>query len=78
MSKRLAMSVIAKFRCQSNENGSISLWPVYDPNPESENGKFFAATPGGNIQLSVVNETAAQQFEVGQEYYVTFKKASQG
>jgi hypothetical protein len=52
----------------------VAMSPVIDPNPESENGKFFAATPGGTIQLGVVSEQAATFFEQGQEYYVYFSK----
>ena len=54
---------------------TILLDPVYDKDPESENGRFFAATPGGNINLPIVNANASKEFEVGAEYFVTFKKA---
>lgn len=60
---------------QSKEGKKITMRPVYDSNPESENGKFFKLTPGGVVELSTVNEEAAAQFEVGDEFFVDFTKA---
>lgn len=70
------MTTRAKFKCTMNEKGQIALTTVYDPNPESENGRFFAATPSGSISLGVVNESAAELFEPGKEYYVDFSPAT--
>jgi len=67
------MSVRAKFECTSAEHGEIKLQPVYGES--EENKKFFEATPGGSINLSIVNEAASSQFEVGKEYYVDFTEA---
>jgi hypothetical protein len=69
------MSVLAKFKCEANNQGSVTLRAVYDPNPESENGRFFQYTPSGMITLSTVNEFAAKQFVPGKEYFVTFETA---
>lgn len=72
------MSVRAKFVCTAKEPGyekgatTIRARPVYDSNPESENGRFFHATPGGDLRLDVVNDAASQQFEEGKEFYVDF------
>jgi hypothetical protein len=55
----------------------INLMAVYDSDPESENGKFFHATPAGSIQLSTVNKEAAAQFEEGKSYYVDFTPAGE-
>lgn len=49
---------------------SITLSPVTTGSKENE--EFYRWTPGGNILLSTVNETAAAQFEVGKEFYVDF------
>lgn len=65
-------TVRAKFKVQSNENGQITLYAVYDPNPESENGKFFKYTPSGQINIGIVNESAVIPFKVGAEPYVDF------
>lgn len=56
---------------------NISLATVYDPDPESENGKFFASTPSGNISLGVVNSDAAEVFgQSGDEILVEFRNLS--
>lgn len=72
------MSVRAKFQCTSaNEVGegfkNVSMSPVFGGS--EENKRFFNATPSGSIQLGVINAEAAQQFEVGKEYYVDFTPA---
>jgi len=74
------MTVRAKFRVNNisaypDGSAKIELAPVYDSNPESENAKFFKATPWGQITLGTVNGTAAQEFELGAEFYVDFNKA---
>lgn len=56
---------------------TIKMDPVsYNPdNPESENSKFWDASPTGEIRLGCINPEAAAQFELGAEYYVDFTKA---
>lgn len=54
---------------------TLKLVPVYDPNPGSENHKFWAATPSGQIELSVVNAEVGNYFELDKEYYVDFSVA---
>jgi hypothetical protein len=75
------MTVRAKFRVnnlrydgEGKPNG-VTLSPVYDSNPESENGKFFSATPGGTIDLWVTRAEVAGQFALGQEFHVDFTPA---
>lgn len=46
--------------------------PPYDPDPESENGKFFEATPAIQMQLGLLNEGALEAFPEGKDVYVTF------
>ena len=71
------MTVRAKFKVESitsTENGaSIELRPVISGSEENE--KFFKWTPGGSIQMSTINEAAAEQFKPGAEFYVDFIKA---
>lgn len=74
------MPVRAKFRCHNIERpassgpaNKIQLHPVYAGS--EENKKFFQLTPSGEITLWTVNESAAAQFQVGQDYYVDFTPA---
>jgi len=72
-------TVRAKMQCVVNEDWSdgkhVVMQAVYDPDPDSENGKFFKYTPGGSVDLSIVNPAAAAAFEVGKEYFVDFTAA---
>jgi len=82
------MSVRAKFYCASKtENGNHPNSNVPNPfkmvsvvlNPvmygSKVNKTFYRYTPSGKIELSNLNDVAADQFEVGKEYYVDFTKA---
>jgi len=65
--------VRAKFYCFLKEEGVVKLSPVVSGS--DENKSFYKWTPGGNIDLQIVNEEAMKQFEVGKEYYVDFTEA---
>jgi hypothetical protein len=76
------MAVRAKFKVVSKEPSggpgaegceTVKLEPVTSGSAENES--FYKWTPGGSISLSTVNVAAAQQFVVGQEYYVDFTPA---
>ncbi len=78
------MSVRAKFIVQSIEKSlgyqgkevsTIKMAAVYSQDPESENRKFWEASPSGTLVLGVVNSEAAGQFELGREYYLDFSEA---
>lgn len=73
------MTVRAKFRVHcvipSGDGFRIDMSPVYSSDPESENGKFFKATPWGQITLGTVNAEAAAQFTPGAEFYLDFTPA---
>lgn len=69
--------VRAKFKVMNIEDmpgptpgKTIYLQPVYTGSEENE--RFYRMTPGGSIVLGTVNEEAAKQFAVGQEFYVDF------
>lgn len=78
------MTVRAKFKVQSITHrkhwqgdglvGEVTLSPV--TNGSDENKAFYAATPGGEIKLSTINEDALKQFVIGQEFYVDFTPAT--
>lgn len=78
------MTVRAKFVVQSvttqqhwdkskGNIATIKLLPV--TSGSDENKEFYAATPSGTIELGTVNQAAADQFQLGAEYYVDFHKA---
>lgn len=62
----------------------VRLAPVYEQpaanekdrgNAVHENRIFGRATPSGSIEMSIMNEEAGSQFEIGQEFYVIFEPA---
>ena len=70
-------STRCKFRCnsiipQSNESVVVNLSAVMSDDPESENGKFWTATPSGQTTLWINNPAGAAVFEQGKDYYVDF------
>ena len=77
------MAVRAKFKVISitrqagwsgvKELQSIKMQPV--SSGSEENKAFYAATPSGSIDLSVVPEAVGRQFDIGQEFYVDFTPA---
>lgn len=72
------MTVRAKFKVEavthrSGDAYTVELWPV--TSGSEENAKFYKWTPSGKIELQTINASAADQFEVGREYYIDFTKA---
>ena len=67
------MPVRCKFVCSHLDGNNVYLSPDYTGS--EENKEFFAATPGGQIGLYTVNQSALDQFEQGKEYYVDFTPA---
>lgn len=72
------MNVVAKFKCiqagGEDGNSSFSFVPVSSSDPESENGKFFNATPAGSLSLSST-KLALATFEIGKEYLLELSPA---
>jgi hypothetical protein len=77
------MSVRAKFKChtiterEGLERGQAR--PRRQAHPRhsgsDENKQFYAATPGGSVEIACANAEAAAQFVIGREYYVDFTPA---
>jgi hypothetical protein len=69
--------VRAKFKCtvkvETGDTAHIVFEPVVSGSKENED--FYKYTPAGRIDLGVVNEAAANQFEQGKEYYIDFSVA---
>lgn len=57
------------------EMRTIVLSPVYSEDPESENRRFWDASPAGEIRLGTINPQAWHAFELGGEYYIDFTPA---
>jgi hypothetical protein len=58
----------------NEEVQTIHLFPV-SGGPDTENGRFFANTPSGTIELGTLNKAAADQFDLDGEYYIDFTRA---
>lgn len=78
------MATKAKFRCDGKsvqEYGGdncfrqVNFTPVYDSNPESENGRFYKSTPSGKLELGGVSEEIYNGFEPGKQYFLTIEEA---
>ena len=73
------MAVRAKFTVVSitdrgNPTKTVCLEPRYDAAiPEDQ--RFCAATPWGSMEMSIDNPSAAEQFKIGQAFYVDFTPA---
>lgn len=69
------MKTRAKFKCtefvSDGETSRSSFEPVVSGS--AENDEFFKYTPGGEINLFVVNPDVV--FKEGKEYYVDFTEA---
>lgn len=78
------MGVVAKFNVHevaaSIHSTRINMGVVTgdtgdDKITRDENTKFWDATPQGKIEIVITNPPAAEQFQAGDEFYVTFEKA---
>lgn len=54
---------------------TVKFAAVYGNDQNHENRKFWSATPSGTIEMQVMNQDAAKQFQYGKEYYVDFTLA---
>lgn len=81
------MAVVAKFQVTSVEQfqwagQKVNLQPVYaGPGADErvtskEDGAFWEATPNGGLWMTINNPEAAEQFQPGDSFYVTFERAN--
>ena len=69
--------VRAKFSVWSkstDEHGDTQLHLGAVVDGSEENAAFFKLTPAGHISLNTINDKAADEFEIGDEFYVDFTK----
>jgi len=79
------MNIRAKFCCNNlaerNDTAGtkvaeeVYFAPVYSADPNSENAKWSAATPGGQLHMYISNPDAWGAFEQGKEYFLDFTPA---
>jgi len=59
-------------------NASVKLGAVYVtegvPGASAEDISFSLATPSGQIEMSITNPDALEEFQPGDEFYVRFEK----
>lgn len=72
--------ILAKFHVNEIKEFSwgteVTMTPVYSDNPESENKRFWEATPNGTLRMTIKNQAAADYFKRDGEYYIDFSEAS--
>lgn len=70
--------VRAKFVCESKiiraDGETVKLSAVTHDSVENE--RYFKWTPFGQIEIGILNEDAAAQFEPGKEYFIDFTPAN--
>lgn len=59
------------YRGQGDEAATIEMKPVFG---EGDNADWSKYTPSGKIEMTVTNPAAIEQFELGEEYLLTFDK----
>lgn len=61
--------------CQTTYGGSVELNVV---TRGEDNKAWSAATPSGQITMTIRNELALEFFKVGDEFFVDFSRAEKG
>ena len=55
---------------------TVVLAPVYGgPDASAEDKAFWEASPNGRLEMTITNPDAAETFELGANYYLTFEPA---
>jgi hypothetical protein len=76
------MTVRAKFKVSSIEPHDgpdpirvVRMDAVYSDDPASPNHSWSKWTPAGQVQMTITNPAAFEQFVQGKEYYLDFTPA---
>lgn len=73
------MTVRAKFQLNSITNysygGKRLRFEAVCDNSTEENRRFNKATPSGHMEMTIDNQEAVRQFELGKFYYADFSPA---
>lgn len=73
---KMTLNTVTIQKYGDKEMRSFKFNPVYSQDPNSENKKFWDASPSGELNLGVVNQQVWSIFdEVGAEYYLDITKA---
>lgn len=54
----------------TRETHTLYAHPVYSEDPQSENKKFWDASPCGKLELTCVDPKAIEGFGLGKEFYL--------
>lgn len=65
------MSVRAKMKCESISGNQVRFWAVCD----DANKTWAKYTPCGNVEMTIEQPAALEQFKVGEHYFVDFSPA---
>jgi hypothetical protein len=78
------MSVIARFRVNSVDpqgwGTNVALGALHSPDEVEDDEtlkeirSFYQATPSGQLTMTIRNEAAEEQFQVGDEFYLRLEK----
>jgi hypothetical protein len=78
------MSVIARFRVNTvtpqTQQSEVALSAMYSPEEVEDDEvlkeirSFYEFTPSGSLTMTIRNEAAEEQFQVGDEFYLRLEK----
>lgn len=73
------MTVRAKFQCnsiqKSQDNSTAVVHLIAVTTGSTENESWSKYTPSGQLQMVISNPAAAEQFELGKEYFIDISPA---
>ena len=64
------MRLSAQSTGNDKEVQTVKFSPVYSADEDSENRKFWDATPTGKLELGFIKKEQGDLFDIGEEYYI--------